>query len=245
MLEKFKNRDCKIITDYNSSVTKKTGQVIAGFTLAEVLITLAVIGVVAMIIIPNMINSTSDTELKTAWKKDFADLSNTYKLMIMDNGGSAKGLFQSTYDIKDNFKKYLNYSKDCANANVTECFHAAGTTKNLNGTTFSDPPNVGLVLSNGTLIGIPSSGSDYSGCTTAIGTSTAQSCSYIYIDVNGFKSPNIVGKDIFMVYLQDTSIVPAGTYFRSSESACIMPGQAGWTGGANEGWKCSQTYLYQ
>lgn len=45
-----------------------------GFTLAEVLITLVIIGVIAAMTIPTLINSTGDQEYKTGLKKAFATL---------------------------------------------------------------------------------------------------------------------------------------------------------------------------
>lgn len=39
------------------------------FTLAEVLITLGIIGVVAAMTIPTLMNKTNDAELKSAYKK--------------------------------------------------------------------------------------------------------------------------------------------------------------------------------
>ena len=45
-----------------------------GFTLAEVLITLVIIGVIAAMTIPTLISSTGDQEYKTGLKKAFATL---------------------------------------------------------------------------------------------------------------------------------------------------------------------------
>ena len=42
-----------------------------GFTLAEVLLTLVVIGIVASLTIPSIIQNIQDANLKIAWKKKF------------------------------------------------------------------------------------------------------------------------------------------------------------------------------
>ena len=55
-----------------------------GFTLAEVLITLGIIGVVAAITIPGLITNIQDYHLKKKWKKVFADVANAYRLGMDD-----------------------------------------------------------------------------------------------------------------------------------------------------------------
>ena len=58
----------------------------AAFTLAEVLITLAIIGVVAAITIPAIIANYQDKVLETAYKKSMSVLSNALNLAIANNG---------------------------------------------------------------------------------------------------------------------------------------------------------------
>ena len=52
-----------------------------GFTLAEVLVTLLIIGVVAALTIPTLLGATNDNQLKTAYKKAFSSLSNAMDLI--------------------------------------------------------------------------------------------------------------------------------------------------------------------
>jgi len=42
------------------------------FTLAEVLVTLAIIGVVAALTIPSLVTRVQDIQYKTAWKKNYS-----------------------------------------------------------------------------------------------------------------------------------------------------------------------------
>ncbi len=42
-----------------------------GFTLAEVLITLGIIGIIAAMTIPTLLQNTDEAQLKTAWKKAY------------------------------------------------------------------------------------------------------------------------------------------------------------------------------
>ncbi|MCR4880779.1 MAG: type II secretion system GspH family protein [bacterium] len=52
-----------------------------GFTLAEVLVTLLVIGVIAALTIPQLINSTEERQYKTAYKKAVSSIANATELM--------------------------------------------------------------------------------------------------------------------------------------------------------------------
>lgn len=62
---------------------KQSGKLNA-FTLAEVLITLGIIGVVAAISIPVLMKNTQNAELKTAFKKSYANLMQAYNSVTYD-----------------------------------------------------------------------------------------------------------------------------------------------------------------
>lgn len=63
-----------------------------GFTLAETLITLMVIGVVAALTIPTLMQVYKDKQLETAAKKAMTTIGNGFKLMIAENDGSTEEL---------------------------------------------------------------------------------------------------------------------------------------------------------
>ncbi len=44
-----------------------------GFTLSEILITLGIIGVIAAVTIPSLVQGIQDAQFKAAWKKPLAD----------------------------------------------------------------------------------------------------------------------------------------------------------------------------
>ena len=49
-------------------------------------------------------------------------------------------------------------------------------------------------------------------------------CGRIRVDVNGFKSPNTVGRDIFDIFILENKIVPKGTDLDTSQ----CPADHGW-----------------
>ena len=57
----------------------------SAFTLAEVLITLGIIGVVAALTIPSLISNYQDKQFKTAYKKAYSDISQVVQEGIIEN----------------------------------------------------------------------------------------------------------------------------------------------------------------
>jgi len=228
----------------------------SGFTLAEILITLTVIGVVAALTIPTLLQNTNQAELKTALKRDFADLQQVALLIKNDAGGSYVNAFRSPqgngYDsenLKNAFKNKLGYIKEChgvtafgsngSGASGEGCWHPSNTSKFLNGNyetaSYLMP---GLVLNNGTLITFQV---DSSNCATNVGEYTR--CAQMALDVNGFKAPNVYGKDMFLVNLEDINgLLPCGARGWGDPLVECVPGS---TDNANRGQACTALYLYQ
>ena len=72
--------------DYKSKYT-------SAFTLAEVLIVVAIIGVIAAITIPPLVNNIQEMQYRTAAKESYSRASQVVQLMKKDNGGSIKGCY--------------------------------------------------------------------------------------------------------------------------------------------------------
>ena len=99
-----------------------------GFTLAEVLITLGIIGVVAALTIPVLIQKNRETELTSRAKKSYSTISQAVKMVeaknetpgdisaLCDGGGNP-----NAYELTKNFAKYFNGAKVCHNAAERGC----------------------------------------------------------------------------------------------------------------------------
>src|SRR5574344_2152474 len=91
----------------------------AAFTLAEVLIVLGIIGVVAAFTIPVLIHKIENIEYKSSAKKAYSALQNAYNLVIEDNGGEfkladfEKEITPNSYIIFEGIKSHLNVLKSC------------------------------------------------------------------------------------------------------------------------------------
>lgn len=213
------------------------------FTLAEVLITLGIIGVVAAMTIPTLLNATQDLQFKVAWKKEFSVLSQATELMKKDNGGDLIGLFTDVNAMRDNYMNYLKVVKYCDYDAAGNCFPVNVTL--LNGTTDTFATPAGFILSDGTSVALAAWVS--SDCTNTAyghdptggwGGAPTESCGSIFIDINGSKQPNKVSKDIFQAVVLKDRLVPM--------SDTIYPGIDCFTTLAtNCGYGYSQEYLYK
>ena len=97
-----------------------------GFTLAEVLITLVIIGVIAAMTIPTLINKTNNHEYISRLKKAYSTMAQATNRIIAEEGNPRAdigGWATSTEAIFNMYKKYLNNAKICGLD--TGCFEGA------------------------------------------------------------------------------------------------------------------------
>lgn len=83
-----------------------------GFTLAEVLITLSIIGVVAALTIPSIVNNAAETQNLIALKKQYNVISQA--IMNLQNDPNFQGYITVTHwtNFGNEVKPYLKYVKD-------------------------------------------------------------------------------------------------------------------------------------
>ena len=82
------------------------------FTLAEVLITLSIIGIVAAMTLPTLVQKKQDKELISMTRKVYSDINNAFLLSQQDYGvlGDNSFLFSATDDNVTIAKTLLNIS---------------------------------------------------------------------------------------------------------------------------------------
>lgn len=193
-----------------------------GFTLAETLVTLAVIGVLASLTVPALLKSYQDMETVTRVKKNYSLLNRALLRYAEDNNCMGNllscGDFDGTMDKPwTGIKPYLKLNKDCGSAGDQGCFSSV-IYKRLNGDDqgYKDKSNgIGRgILSDGSSIlinGFPSSpncSNDKSHSGTGLLKTT---CGRIGVDINGHKGPNQIGRDYFDWWITKSGVVvPAG-----------------------------------
>ena len=177
-----------------------------GFTLAEILITLSIIGVVTAITLPTVINRTQKQELVTRYKKFYSVISQAYILAQNSNGGTIEGLCNSNNDYITLFSKYIKNAKTCTtNEDNPYCF--TSEFKTLTGRTISQDPGSTLTTIDGVNIIFLHSSSN---CTGTGELKQPIGCARLRVDLNGNKQPNTVGYDIFDFYLTKKGVLPRG-----------------------------------
>ncbi len=178
------------------------------FTLAEVLITLAIIGVVAALTIPTVVQKHQERVTVNKVKKFYSVMSQALLMSIKDNGTLDEWNMSpaSEYSInKENtevfmsyIKPYLKITKDCGTE--TGCLGQDYSVKILTGAQHStnyenDNRYYKFIMNDGSYGWLrPSWATSYCG-ETASGLQNI--CGVLFIDINGKNPPNTIGRDIF------------------------------------------------
>ena len=165
-----------------------------GFTLAEVLITLGIIGVIAAMTIPTLIANYQEKQTITRLQKAYATLKNAFELAKVDHGDYSTWSWNqhpSTYESPEQYfwENYILPYLKVAEKHIPDSSHrCAETVKGLSGYAISYTDSVCVILNDGTSI--------YSW----VGGDAYYPHVWIYVDVNGKSEPNVVGKDVFAMY---------------------------------------------
>ncbi len=163
----------------------------AAFTLAEVLITLGIIGVVAALTMPMLIGNYQKKAAVSALKKMYSTLMQASQMYQSQHDITIEQ-FDTSLAAKDFMAEYINpYVKV-----VKECTSIKKCYSNTSKQPLAIDRNTALsveyltVLADGSYLGISTS---------------APSGKVFYFDINGSKGPNYSGRDIFYFYLVNTS----------------------------------------
>lgn len=184
-----------------------------GFTLAEVLITLGIIGVVAAMTMPTLLNSTNGAQYRTAYKKALSVLSQAVVLNVaLDDYDLSQATTSSDTDtakasLYSLFRNRMNVVSDSGTSNVV-----SWTAGNDNSAKFGDGSNYTMFFNDGISFTFEKSAAQ---CTQTDPCKGA-------IDINGAKNPNKVvdcdsdsgeckvttPTDIYPVIMYDQSVLP-------------------------------------
>ena len=202
------------------------------FTLAEVLITLGIIGVVAAMTMPTLLNSTQGAQYRTAYKKALSVLSQAVVLNValddydlsQASVAEADGREEGAASLYNLFNNRMNVARVCgANEGCAPSDQwdvTTGEGDNASTISFGAETNYTYFFNDGITLTFPATAK---GCTEGSAIDGAVECLGV-IDVNGSKNPNRVvtcdngtrgddckvtnPTDIYPIKMYDQSIVP-------------------------------------
>ena len=173
------------------------------FTLAEVLITLGIIGIVAAMTLPTIISKTQKKDRAVKLKKVYSVLSQAIQQTLVEDGTTENWKlvdhdFQATESTVKKIIPYLKVAQNCKNQRG--CWAFPYYYQNGNSTNINTPNQYSyyITLADGTNIFFD-----------IVGTTNAQL--FIYTDINGNKKPNTFGDDIFAFKIKNNKIEPYST----------------------------------
>ena len=176
------------------------------FTLAEVLITLGIIGIVSAMTIPALSAKIQKIQLESSFKVTYARLTQMLKGIESDYG-SVANVVKTDDELLMLFKSYSAGSSICRKGmSAGVCWPKYWYT--LRGGRINAPENVGiLILANGASVNINSFSAS---CTSKSELKEPIGCARLRVDTNGTKLPNRLGYDIFDFYITYDGIIPRG-----------------------------------
>ncbi|HSA07381.1 MAG TPA: type II secretion system protein [Candidatus Gastranaerophilales bacterium] len=159
------------------------------FTVSEVLLTLAIIGVIAALTLPSLLKSYEKNTWTTGYKAGINIISQITKTIMSENNNTLVGKWgaggddQSVYDL---YSPYFKTVRTCENINPKgSCFNSVYTLMD-NAINAAVNGVYSVILTNGMSLSFynPVGPVDYI---------------LIYLDINGAKSPNVLGKDLHII----------------------------------------------
>lgn len=198
---------------------------LSAFTLAETLIVLAIIGVVAAMTIPTLVQNYKEGETVTRLKKAYSIISQAYQLAIAENGTpDTWGLNTSQsnfYDEEEWSEPDRSSSSRTKIVNILSKYMKHNKINTVKGDKETSKGEYSIYLNDGTkfynfyvdhAVWGTNDGDNGSNCSANYGTSKAlqTGCFSFFVDLNGDNEPNEGEKDRFKFLATKFGIIPSG-----------------------------------
>ncbi len=223
---------------------------LAAFTLAEVLITLGIIGVVAAMTMPTLINNINKKHWITGYKKAFSELSQIHQLLNSETGGSYMAECNDFDDVclKNLFAEKMKVVEYCKETVPNKCQESStylnGKTRGINQSTDVNDTWPTIVTASGYSVKFRFHGNDCSEFIEGY-SQKLPTCGWMQIDVNGLKRPNVVGKDIYFLNIFKNKLFPRYSNELNGQFVSELYETLKEDCENGEGVGCSTIYLYK
>ena len=223
-----------------------------GFTLAEVLITLAIVGVIAAFTLPALMSNFQKRTYETAIKKAYNSVSEAVALYMTNEGLtnlSEAPFINNQENLREFVREYFKVATNCGNkyynANGEKCF--GETLSSLDQSTSTSLASktcmVVVNLYDGTSMCFDASKSKILANTSTDPDKDNSRSLYIEVDTNGPAGPNVSGRDVFsmdinqsgMVYDREWDITKKDTLLNKYKKSASTPMPIGRI--RSDGWK--------
>lgn len=167
------------------------------FTLSEILLVLSVIGVIAALTIPTLLQKSNDKQYQVKFKKAYSIISQATTLIIVNDGlwDSSDSATRST-NMRNAYAKYISFILTDTMANIMNSYYVYYKNSFGIGISLASEATVpSAIAADGTAYEFNS----YANCATVMGSYF--SCGWIHVDVNGKAGPNMMGKDEFSLWV--------------------------------------------
>lgn len=204
------------LKDVNLSKTLE----LTAFTLAEVLIVIGIIGIIAEMTIPTLVTNYQKQQTAIRLKQVYSTLSNAFNVAQSEYGSMDLWTIYKANDIVPNtspqrngseyfaetyLMPYLRVQRNCLGKSSDDC---AFYKKYLDGTGYGNYAGLNkarFFLQDGSIVAVETFEGVYPGTVNPSLTGRAYKDCNITVDINGNNKPNTFGRDIFRF---DLALVP-------------------------------------
>ncbi|MCM1339347.1 MAG: type II secretion system GspH family protein [Muribaculaceae bacterium] len=221
-----------------------------GFSLAEVLITLGIIGVVAAMTIPGLLSKYEEKATVSRVLKVYSVLDNAYKALLDEYGSPAtwEGVKESNHNQDNAIAVAKMFARNIKLTNICD------TRQSTCPMTTYDALTPGALLDSYKHIPGAKSYLNEATITFSVGSANCQgygqyawekvtpsspyyhACGSIYVDINGASLPNKYGRDLFVFMYTEDKLIPLGippTPYYGLSNSCNPKAKTSWDGATN------------
>ncbi len=180
-----------------------------GFTTSEMLIAMAIIGIIAAITVPAVVANYQNSSMLAMLKKNYVEMQENLVLLHTDNYNKSFYKSKLVTDVNGYLDDYYTITTDCGST-AQPCF--ANSYRSIRSATqvpFSCSGQSVLVKGGAAICIIPGQAPVSADEEEDIEAKDAVPA-HVYLDVNGTEKPNIGGLDMFSFYIYDFYTIDDG-----------------------------------